>query len=268
MQTEEITIQVEDHALWGRAYWPGDVCRPDKDKPFLILCHGIPRAGTEAEKREKEAEKEDSDGGYPALAGRCAALGLPVFHFNFRGTGESEGDFDLLGWTRDLTAFLDYWEQRGADLGFSLWGFSAGAAVSACVAAAEPRVKNVILAACPASFRKIFPRESLDQLIDRFRQGGMIRDPAFPSDPVQWLEGIYAVEPVKYIARLAPRPLLVAHGTADELIPYSHAFELYRQAGRGRQLLILPGAQHQLRRDEKAVEFCLRGLEKMTGRGN
>ncbi|NLX90338.1 MAG: alpha/beta fold hydrolase [Firmicutes bacterium] len=266
MRTEEITIQVENFALRGRAYWPGSVCSPDKDKPFLILCHGIPRAGTEGEKKAV-GQEGGSDGGYPALAARCASLGLPVFHFNFRGTGESEGDFDLPGWTRDLLAFLDYWEKRGAERGFSLWGFSAGAAVSACVAAAEPRVKNVILAACPASFRKLFPREGLDQLIDRFRRTGIIRDPAFPYDPVQWLEGIYAVEPVKYIARLAPRPLLLAHGTADELIPYSHAFELYRQAGRGRQLLILPGARHQLRRDEKAVDFCLKMLEEMARQG-
>ncbi len=258
MKEEEIKIQVDNLTLRGRAYWPEDICCPGKSRPFLILCHGIPRAGAVS---EKNAESEEEDGGYPALARLCASRGMPVFHFNFRGAGESEGDFDLLGWTRDLTAFLDYWEKRGAERGFSLWGFSAGAAVSAYVASIDARVQKLLLAACPASFRELFPPEGLDQLILRFRKTGIIHNTAFPSDPEQWLENIYAVEPLECIAFLTPRPLLLVHGTGDELIPFSHAFRLYRRAGQGRQLIILPGAPHQLRREKKAVEICLHWLE-------
>jgi len=284
---EEIVLQVENSALRGRVYWPGGEKHLLEAQPMLILCHGIPRAkaGTVAEsdvETETEAApdtminanaqrgaeknppiKEEEDGGYAALAAQCVArLGLPVFHFNFRGTGESEGNFDLLGWTRDLVAFLDYWEGRGANNGFYLWGFSAGAAVSSCVAAMESRVRKVILGACPASFRKIFSRESAKQLIQRFRLTGIIRQKDFPPDQAKWHEDLFAVEPVEYIGRLAPRPLLLAHGTADELIPLDHAYELYKNAGRGRNLLILPGALHQLRREEKAVELCLDWLKK------
>ena len=103
MKEEEIAIQVENLTLRGRAYWPEGVNCPGKERPLLILCHGIPRAGTVTEKTASGEE----DGGYPVLACRCADLGMPVFHFNFRGTGESEGDFDLSGWARDLAAFLD-----------------------------------------------------------------------------------------------------------------------------------------------------------------
>ncbi len=258
MLIEEIAIRVENLALRGWACWPGGDRRLREKQPLLVLCHGIPRAVTAAE--ENTAAREEKDGGYAALAARCAALGLPVFHFNFRGTGESEGNFDLLGWTRDLSAFLDYWEERGARGGFYLWGFSAGAAVSACVAAADERIGRVILAACPASFRKIFPPEGLEELTLRFRQTGIIRDPAFPADPARWLADIHAVEAVACLDRLAPRPLLLAHGAADELIPLSHAYELFRRAGRRRHLLILPGAGHQLRREKKAVELCLNWL--------
>ncbi len=258
MKEEEIAIQVENLTLRGRAYWPEGVFCPEEERPFLILCHGIPRAGTVT---EKTASGEEEDGGYPALARQCADLGMPVFHFNFRGTGESEGDFDLSGWARDLTAFLDYWEKRGA-LRFYLCGFSAGAAVSACVASADLRVEKLILAACPASFRELFPPESLEQLLSRFREAGIIHDPDFPPDPGQWLENIYAVEPLQCMAGLSPRPLLLLHGTGDELIPFSHAFRLFRRAGRGRNLIILPGARHQLRRENKAVDICLRWLEQ------
>ena len=166
MKEEEIAVRVENLALRGRAYWPGDVCRLEKNKPLLVLCHGIPRAEAAAEKTATDGE----DGGYPALARQCVKLGIPVSHFNFRGTGQSEGNFDLQGWMRDLTAFLNYWEERGAG-SFILWGFSA-AAVSACVAANEQRVRHVILSACPSSFRELFPVKAWSSLLIVFARPG------------------------------------------------------------------------------------------------
>ena len=252
IKEEAISIQVEDKiTLRGRVYR-----EPHAHKPLLILCHGLPPAPA-----EKKPDPVEEDGGYPALARRCAqALSIPVFHFNFRGTGESGGDFDLSGWRRDLTAFLDYWEQGESVSDFILWGFSAGGAVSACVAASDPRVKILILAASPAGFRELFPPEGLPELLTRFRATGIIRDSDFPPDPAQWLENIYAADPALHLSGFAPRPLLIVHGSGDELIPLRHAFKLFHAAKAGRQLRILPGAIHQLRKEEKAIETCLEWL--------
>jgi fermentation-respiration switch protein FrsA (DUF1100 family) len=266
IKVEEISIQIENKVfLKGRAYWPGVNNTPDGKKPFLILCHGLPPATVPPPVAVTEAPEEE-DGGYAALAGQCTAtLGIPSFHFNFRGAGESGGDFDLLGWSRDLVAFLDYWEQkRDAGQGFTLWGFSAGGAVSAYVAASDPRVRNLIMAASPAGFKEIFHRENLQELILRFRHTGIIKDPDFPPDPQQWLNNIHTVEPLSHLSRFAPRPLLLIHGSGDELIPPHHAFRLYEAAGPGKELIILPGASHQLRKEQKAVENCLRWLEKIS----
>jgi fermentation-respiration switch protein FrsA (DUF1100 family) len=48
----------------------------------------------------------------------------------------------------------------------------------------------------------------------------------------------------RVVGRIAPVPLLVAHGTADWLIPPRHAQELFDRAGEPRSLLMIERALH------------------------
>lgn len=292
MRLKDLTIEVDGIPLKGRAYLPALESEGEdwKKEPLLILCHGIPRGEPDrgrgqgsvqkvGQKREQEQEPEE-DGGYPALAERCFAEGFPCFHFNFRGTGESGGNFDLKGWTRDLRGVLDCWEQKELHQGgFYLWGFSAGAAVSCCVAAVDFRVKGVVLAASPAEFKSLFPRKNLPAILERFRETGLFRDSSFPADPESWLEDIYSVNPLNEIHKIEPRPLLLVHGTGDDVVPYEHARKLNEaveakrkakgtgalqaSAGEPEPLLTLPGAGHQLRKDPQAVAKCINWLKEL-----
>lgn len=259
IEMEEIQIRVEGIKLAGRAYWPEYEPIMSGRTPLLILCHGIPRGNVST----GEKAKNEEDGGYPALAKIIAAEGFPCFHFNFRGTGESEGNFDLPGWRQDLLAVLEYWEGRNCFQHFFLWGFSAGAAVSCCVASFDLRVKAVALAACPAEFHSLFPFKNLEAIISHFRQTGIIRDSGFPPDPVSWLEGLYSIKPMDYVTRISPRPLLIAHGTADEVVPYEHALKLFARAKEPKKLLPIPAAAHQLRKNHEAVLKCLNWFKEL-----
>lgn len=257
---KEHEIIVDGLRLWGRS------CHPDREQreiksrtPLLILCHGIPGASP-----QKRSLSDEKDGGYHALADRCLEEGFTVFHFNFRGAGESEGNFDLAGWRRDLAAVLDYWEAERGMNNFLLWGFSAGGAVSCCVAARDPRVTGLVMAAAPAEFYSLFSPQEPQLLIEHLRQLGVIRDPLFPHDPARWLREIYATSPLFKIKHISPRPLLIIHGSRDELVSCRHAFQLYNQAGTAAQLVVLPGAKHQLRRFSPAVERCLCWLKSIT----
>lgn len=260
---EEIKIRVEGNNLVGRLYWPpkGPKNQLDGKAPLLILCHGIPRG--EKESNNRDDDRIEEDGGYPALAGRCVAAGFPCFHFNFRGTGESEGNFDLPGWGRDLVGVLDYWEQENLFPHFYLWGFSAGAAISVYVASIDNRVKAVALAACPAEFENLFPLKDLERIILRFRTTGIIKDVDFPADPVLWLENIRSVKPLDYVHHISPRPLLIIHGTADEVVPFEHGLKLMERAGEPKKFLAITGGGHQLRRNEEAVSGALSWFKKL-----
>ena len=196
------------------------------------------------------------------MAERICQEGFAVLIFNFRGTGASGGNLDILGWTRDLKAVLDYlWALPEVDRSrLSLWGFSGGAVVSVCVASQDERVSYIVACACPAKFS--FPEVDEPQsLIKHFRNLGAIRDEAFPPSVPEWFEGFREVSPVKYVAKIAPRPLLLVHGSQDDIVPVTHAHEVYARAGEPKQLVIVDGAGHRLRQDDRAMAVAIDWLK-------
>ncbi len=99
------------------------------------------------------------------LAKTFAELGCVAFRFNFRGVGESEGEFSGgNGEEQDLIAVARYaQEQFGEELPLILSGFSFGAYVAAR-AATQLQPQHLILAA-PAVGRFAMPAVSPDTLV-------------------------------------------------------------------------------------------------------
>jgi len=197
------------------------------------------------------------------LAERICREGFAVLIFNFRGTGASDGNFDILGWARDLNAVIDYLftlpEVDGSRL--SLLGFSGGAAVSICVASQDKRVSCVVACACPAEFTFFTDVDDSSSVIDHFRSIGAIRSNDFPHSAEEWLGGFKVVSPIKCVAGIAPRPLLLVHGSQDETVEVSHAYKLYDRAGEPKQIIIIDGAGHRLRQSDRAMAIVIGWLK-------
>jgi fermentation-respiration switch protein FrsA (DUF1100 family) len=244
------TLTVDNLRLPGEVYFPETATQPC---PALCLCHGIP-SGQPA---------LSGDTGYPGLAERFCAAGFISLIFSFRGAGQSQGNLDMLGWTRDLNAAIDYLaslpEVDRSRL--CLLGSSAGAAVSVYVAASDPRVSSLVTLACPADFGFLSDRRQAKATIDRFRSIGLIKDAGFPPSVDNWLDGFKTVSPLHHINRISPRPLLLIHGDKDDLVPMGHARQLFEKAGEPKELVIIPGAGHRLRLEEKAVNTALDWLK-------
>ena len=222
--------------------------------PLVVLCHGIPRG----EKQEKDGRDE----GYPGLAREFAKKNLACAYFNFRGTGESGGDFYLPGWQDDLRAVLDHLLERVGVEKVFLVGFSGGAATAACVAAADSRVDGAVLAACPAHFGALFTKEKLPEILERGRKIGLFRTPGYPEDPQGWLKSFQQVDVRRAVGKIAPRPLFIIHGEEDELVPLEDARLIYNAAREPKEIYLVPGAGHQLRREPRAVEKIIGWLQK------
>ena len=246
---DAVVLEVEGISIVGWLYLPDSGSK----YPAVCLCHGIPSGNP----------PDPDDGGYPALADRICREGFAVLIFNFRGTGDSGGNLDILGWTRDLRAIIDYlWGLPEVDKShLSLVGFSGGAAVSVYVAAQDSRVSSVALCACPAEFTLITRTDEPHSIIDHFRNIGAIKDEDFPASAEEWFNGFRSIQPVDYIAGVAPRPLLLVHGSNDETVDVSHAHRLYAKAGEPKELEIVDGAGHRLRREDRAVEAVLAWLK-------
>ena len=244
------TLTVDNLQLPGEVYFPENPKRPC---PALCLCHGIPSG----------QPGSSDDRGYPGLAERFSAAGFVTMIFSFRGCGEAQGNLDMLGWTRDLKAAIDYLASlKEVDRSrLNLLGSSGGAAVSVYVAAGDPRVSSLVTLACPADFGFLSDRQHAQDSIARYRSIGLIRDEDFPPSVDEWLDGFVTVSPLRFIDRISPRPLLLIHGDKDDLVPVDHAHKLYDKAAEPKELFIISGAGHRLRLEEKAITTTLNWLK-------
>jgi uncharacterized protein len=220
-------------------------------RPGVVICHGFP-AGI--------GGGANSARTYPELADRLAnEMGWVALCFTYRGCGRSGGDFSLGGWLRDtLAAFEQLHEHERVD---RVWaaGFGTGGALSICAAAADERIAGVAAMGAPADFDDwaSHPR----RLLDHAREQAAITSPNFPPSVDQWSRELREIRAVASAAALAPRPLLVVHGSEDESVPVFDA-RVTCDAHGSADLRIIQGAGHQLRHDPRAVAVLLGWLER------
>ncbi len=256
MLVRTAALEVDGLNIAGQLYLP----EGQAPHPTVCVCHGIPAR-----------IPDPTDRGYALLAERICHEGFAVFIFNFRGAGYSGGNLDMPGWARDLKAVVDYlWTLAEVDRSrLSLLGFSGGAAVSVYVASQDNRVSSVVTCACPAEFTLVAKVEESQSIIDHFRSIGVIRDKGFPHSIEQWLGGFRHISPINYVAGIAPRPLLLVHGSEDELVAVADAHRLYDKAGEPKQIIIIDGAGHRLRQNDQSMAVVISWLKsnsQLTGR--
>ena len=254
MLTDYTVLQVDGISIVGQIFLPGK----DAVYPVVCLCHGVPSG----------SPSDPGDGGYPALAEYICNRGYAVFIFNFRGCGDSGGNFDLLGWTRDLQAVVDYlYNLDNVDKArLYLVGFSGGAATSVYVGSKDERVSGVAACACPAHFGLLEERDKPEATIEHYRGIGLIRDDNFPPSVVGWFDNLRQVTAFDYVAGIAPRSLLLVHGACDETVPVSHAYDLFARAGEPKELVVLEGAGHRLRQEPGVVSAIMEWLDSLGPR--
>ena len=140
-------------------------------------------------------------------------------------------------------------------------GMSMGAAAAIIAAAQEPVIEAVVADSGFTSLRAI--------VVGGLRL--LYRLPAFPFAPLivrfgEVLIGarIGAMRPIDFIARIAPRPVLIVHGERDRLIPIAEAHALYAAARQPVELWIVPDSGHA-RAASKAAEEYLRRVDRFFG---
>lgn len=219
--------------------------------PGLVLCHGFP-AGPGGAAGSGET--------YPVLADRLAVeTGWTVLTFNFRGAGRSQGNFSLAGWLADLQAAVGRLREEGVS-GVWVAGSSTGGALAICAAAADRSIRGVAALAAPATFDMwaAHPRRFLDDA----RAVGVVGDRSFPPDVEAWSAELSEIRALDVVGRVPPRPLLLMHGTDDDVVPVQDARTLATAAGNQVDLRLVHGAGHRLRHDPRAVAFLLGWMER------
>jgi uncharacterized protein len=152
--------------------------------------------------------------------------GYNVFVFDYRGYGASEGRPDPRGLFDDSRAALDYVRSR-ADVDparLVVFGQSLGGtnAIDAVASGDRRGVRAVVIEATFASYSAIANEKIASA-------GSLVSDD-------------YSAE--RFVARIAPIPILFIHGTEDPVIPYSHSERLFALAGEPKALWTVPGGGH------------------------
>lgn len=182
------------------------------------------------------------------------AAGFAALRFDFRGSGESEGDFNQVtiegeisdgqqarAWLRGHAAV------DAARVG--VCGISVGGAVAACLAGRAQDVPALVLWAPVGDPRRVFTEI-----------GGGNPSSGFASIPTAggldiggllvgqgMIEDVMRVRPVDEV-RMHPGPVLLIHGTADQTVPPYNG-ELYQAALGDRCTLVwIDGADHTFSR--------------------
>lgn len=153
--------------------------------------------------------------------------GYNVLTFDYRGFGKSAGRVDRRGTVDDVRAAFDYVAKRvdGDAARLVSIGHSLGGATS-LVALAEAPVKGLRAVVTDAAF---FSYRAMARQLGGEVGGSLVSDEWAPRDSV---------------AKIAPLPLLIIHGTRDELVPVAQGRQLFEAARQPKTMFEVAGGRH------------------------
>jgi uncharacterized protein len=225
--------------------------KPSGPLPAVVLCHGYPASMESADTAAHT---------FPELADRIATeMGWVALSVALRGAGDSQGQFSLGGWLDDLIAAADHLEKEEEPLGVWLAGFGTGGALAICAGARDPRIRGVAALGAPADFDDwaTHPR----RLLEHSRDVGLVTARDYPESLDAWSKDYRSIRAIACVQEYAPRPLLVAHGSEDDVVPSFDARVLVDAHGSA-ELRVINGAGHRLRHDPRAVAVLLGWLDR------
>jgi uncharacterized protein len=216
-----VTFDSDGHRLVGVLY----LARGEEPKPTVLLLHGCPGL-------EKNLD----------LAVRLRDRGWNALLFHYRGCWGSAGRYDLRTIPRDVTVAVDYLAARPrVDAGrIAVLGHSLGGWAALVAAAADLRLRAVAVYGAPARLGAV-TELSPDQIEEEFIRFLATTPEEFAgqlAEVAEQMDGLAAA------AAIAPRPLLVVHGTADRWVPVARARELRERVGSSCCYVEVEGADH------------------------
>jgi pimeloyl-ACP methyl ester carboxylesterase len=198
----------------------------DGPAPLALMLHGFPGS-------EKNHD----------LAQALRALGWHVLVLHFGGAWGSGGLYDLTQHPQDAQAALDFALSDRAPApvdvrSIAVIGYSMGGRAALIAAHADERIGAVVSMGGFSDFSDTLLESSFFAPSLPFLHGATV-------EGLTAQFGVLArtLQPYEAAAAIAPRPVWVVHGTADEVVPYYHAPAL-AAGGSHIQLLPIEGANH------------------------
>ncbi|MBF6589333.1 MAG: alpha/beta fold hydrolase [Ktedonobacterales bacterium] len=246
---EEVTFRPRhgEHVLHG--WW---LRRPGSDR-VVVGCHGY-------------------RGGKFELVGIATALwraGFNVLLFDFHGHRPGHPGPVTLGYatTEDFFGAIAYAKRRVPSARIGVIGFSMGASAAIIGSARCPDVRAVV-ADTPFSTHAAVVAHGVRRLLRLPARATRLPTLAVRAADVflPRLAGYRGgdVQPVREVAALSPRPLLLIHGTEDSISPVAQGYAVYEAAREPKELWIVEGAAHCGAYFQDRPAYCARVVAFFT----
>jgi len=168
-----------------------------------------------------------------------AKKGYGVLAWDARAHGESDGEISTMGYLEvlDVRAALDYVLAQPGVEHVGAWGGSMGGATLIRAAADFPEIEALFI---DSSFA------SLDDEFNYLVPYPVINPLAKLIATTKTGINLEAVDPLKDIAKISPRPVYIVHGTGDTVAPPDAGRKLYEAASDPRFLWEAESIQHMM----------------------
>jgi len=207
--------------------------------PAVLLLHGF--TGTKVEPHRM----------FVKISRTLAEHGIASLRFDFRGSGDSAGDFEDMTIRSEVTDSLEAIKflarhKRVNSRRLALIGFSMGGAVGSHVVAREKhRIKSSVLIAPVAEGGGILDDLSTPDAVSSLAETG-ITDHEGDLVGVAFIRQFAEMKPLREVVK-CHCPVLLIHGSKDQTVPVHHT-DLYEHAlqqhKRVVKKVIVPGADH------------------------
>jgi len=251
-----VTFENCDQQLVGILHIPEGLATEEK-APAIAMFHGFTGHKSEAHRL------------FVKVARKLCEAGFVVLRFDFRGSGDSEGDFEDMtvpGEVSDAKASISFLEEQPwvDKEKIGVIGLSLGGRVAAILTSEDNRIKFAVLYS-PAlgplknKFASLLDDEALKRLESgeavRVSEGWYLKKPFFDT--------LDSSVPFSVMGKIKV-PVLIIHSDNDQVVPVEvskKGYEIIKGLNEKNKLYIIKGADHTFSNREHTSEVIDKTLQ-------
>lgn len=176
------------------------------------------------------------------IARFLASKGYSVLRFDFRGSGDSEGDYakqNISTEVEDLDSAIKLVKRKTKTSQIGVIGYSRGAMVALIGASKNKSIKVVVAVGCPISTRELWNKNLLKMIFVKdyvYNLWGFKLTKELLENDFKWN--------LADIAKRVKQPLLLIHGSRDSTVPLRHSKLLFEVANHPKKFVLVDGSNH------------------------
>ena len=237
-----------------------DSLKKGERAPAIVMLHGFTGHKSEAHRL------------FVHVARALCNAGYIVLRFDFRGSGDSDGEFEDMtvpGEVSDAARAVDFISELDmADpKKIGVIGLSMGGRVAAILASKDKRIKFVILySAALTSLKEKFLKGLGKEDLEKLERGEAVHIGNGWYLKKGFFETVDSPVPLEVLDKIKV-PVLIIHGDSDKVVPLDGAikgYEMLKNLNDRNELYIIKGGDHVFTRKEHTQEVIEKTLEWLS----